>query len=187
MSGDAGEDAAATLRVVHHHAGRLRLRSDTFLSARPDEPDGASAGAAQAALDGTPGVRSVAHDGDTGSLLVEYDPSRITAQALLEIVSRASGLRAAGAPRPPSRTHGQRILDLCRDLNDAAYEHTAYRVDLRTVVPAALACLSAATLLFGKGNRMPRWDSLAYWSVNLFAMFHPREATRDPSPEPAPK
>ena len=186
MSMDEGEETADTLRVAHHHAGRLRLRSDAFLSDGPGAeagPDEAGRpGAARAALDGAPGVLSVEHDGDTGSLLIEYDPARVTAEALLALVARAARLRAAGTPTRPPRTQGQRILDLCRDLNDGAYELTGFRVDLRTVVPATLACLSAATLLLGRGNRMPRWDSLAYWSVNLFAMLHPREAAADRRP-----
>ena len=181
MSHEEGEEAADTLRVVHHHAGRLRLRSDTFLDGN------VRAEAAREALAVAPGVLSIGHEEGTGSLLIEYDPALITAESLLGLVARGSRLRAAGSPKAPDRSQGQRILDLCRDLNASAYELTGFRIDLRTVVPVTLACLSGAALLFGKGSRLPRWDSLAYWSVNLFAMFHPRGAERPPEPRRPPE
>lgn len=174
MSADAHEEGTPVLRIAHHHPGRLRLRSEAFLG------DSAPTTAALDALGATPGVLEAGHDQETGSLLIAYDPGRITADTIARGIARAAHLRPAGDPEPPRRSQGGRILDTLRGLNASAYEVTGFRLDLRAVVPAALACFSLATLVLGKGNRAPRWDSLAYWSVNLFAMFHGREAQAPP-------
>lgn len=180
MSTDPHERGTSVLRIAHHHPGRLRLRSEAFLG------DGDPAAAALEALAATPGIQSTGHDPQTGSLLITYDPGRITADTIARGIARAARLRPAADPEAPRRSQGGRVLDMLRDLNAAAYQSTGFRLDLRAMVPAALACLSVTTLVLGKGSRAPRWDSLAYWSVNLFAMFHGRETTAPPEADRPP-
>lgn len=172
----AGEhEEACVLRLVHHHPGRLRLRSPAFV-------DGdAAAARARDALLGSGAVLDVAHDERTGSLLIAYEPGRIAPDALAACAAEATGLRfVPGVPPCPERSHGARLIDACRDLNAATRELTGSRLELRLAVPAALAGISALTFFIDKGGRLPRWDSLAYWSITFFAMLHGREISAHP-------
>lgn len=169
----------APLRLVHHHPGRLRLRSDALCRG------GARAEAARRALNATPGVLFVGHDEETGSILVEYEPGSVAPDAIIGQAARATGLRFADVPENPRTALGERILRTARDANAVVYELTGGRADLRTLVPLALAGLSVGVLAT-KGDRLPRWDNLAYWSFNLFALLHVREInTMVPKPEPS--
>lgn len=174
---------APVLVIVHHHPGRLRLRSEALR-------DGdALAGRATGVLAASEGVLCVEHHPGTGSLLIEYDPARVSADALLERAAQASGLRAGREPpRRPERTHGERFVQTCREMNDAAWEAMGFRMEPRTLVPVGMAALAGAFFFLNRGQRMPRWDNLAYWSISLFAMLHGREMgapAAAPGAEPA--
>ena len=66
----AGEtpDRTRSLRLVHHHPGRIRMRADAFIDARE------LATRVMEALAAMPGVRGSQHTARTGSVLVEYTP-----------------------------------------------------------------------------------------------------------------
>lgn len=184
MSGGPASQEDAAVVLVHHHPGRLRLRSEAF------QDDDALAARAREALAAEGAVRRVEHDAATGSLLIEYEPGRIAPDELMERAACAAGLcLAPGEPRKPDRTQGERFLHACRQLNDAAYEVTGFRVEPRMLLPIGVAVLSGVSFLLSNGPRMPRWDNLAYWSLSLFAMLHGREinnvlsSVADPKPE----
>jgi hypothetical protein len=170
MSHGPAEGDAAVLRLAHHHPGRIRVRSEAFRGG-----DDLAARARDALL-ATGNVLRVEHDAGTGSLLIEYEPGRITPDEILARAANAAGLLVdLEEPCRPDRTHGERFLDVCRDLNDAAYVMTGFRVEPRTLLPVGVAVLSGVFFALNRGQRMPRWDNLAYWSVSLFAMLHGRE------------
>jgi hypothetical protein len=121
----------------------------------------------------------VEHDPATGSLLIEYQPGHAMPDEIIERASRAAGLCVhPGEPRRPDRTHGERILRACNELNESAYRMMGFRVEPRTLLPIGVAAMSAVFFVLNRGQRMPRWDNLAYWSVSLFAMLHGREIGR---------
>lgn len=170
MSQGPAELDAPVLRIVHHHPGRIRLRSEAF------QDGDAAAGRARDALIAAGGTTRVEHDAGTGSLLVEYDPARIGPDEILESAAAAAGLCVDRAgPCRPERTHGERFVRACRDLNDRAYEMTGFRVEPRTILPVGVALMSGVFFVLNRGQRMPRWDNLAYWSLSLFAMLHGRD------------
>lgn len=167
----AGEhEEGRVLRLVHHHPGRLRLRSPAFV-----DSDAAALPAREALLS-SGAVLDVAHDERTGSLLVVYAPGRIAPDTLAALAAEATGLRLApAAPDHPERSIGGRIIDAFDKLNTRTLELTGSRVDLRFAVPATLAGLSVVVLVAAKETRVPRWESLAYWSINFFILLHARE------------
>lgn len=65
---------------IHHVPGRLRVRSNAF-RCRPAE-----AQAAQNRLVALEGVTQVRLNGHAGSITVNYDPERLTKQALLDVM-----------------------------------------------------------------------------------------------------
>jgi hypothetical protein len=90
--------------VTSHIDGRIRLRSASLR-----DPD--IARQASLALDSKSGVRSVAANTRTGSLLVEYDPESLTSEDILQAVALPKEAeRTAPAPtRRRSRAENMRV------------------------------------------------------------------------------
>lgn len=179
-------DAAPTavLELVHHHPGRLRVRADVLR----DDP--ALAERLSVALDAVAGVTKVTHNPQTGSLLVEYEPGLAEPEAIVERIAQVAGLMSPFDPRavrPVVKPAGA-VIDGVRGLNAVVEELTGSRVDLRSLVPAALAGAAAYSFAYGKGPRLPRWDNLLWWSYSVFTSLHAREIARAgaaPPPEGA--
>ena len=162
------------LALIHHHPGRLRVRAECFRGS--DAPSGASViDRVRAALDMEPGITTVSHNLSTGSLLVEYQPGHAHAEAILMRIAAAAGL---DLPPDDDRRRGKApaivAIDAARELNDLVHEVTGYRADLRSIVPVGLAALAVYSFA-SRGDRLPRWDNLLYWSYNIFSQLHRRE------------
>jgi hypothetical protein len=161
------------LELVHHHPGRLRVRAEAFR----DEADGPSPlRAATLAIDG---VTRVDHNPRTGSVLVEYEPGVAEPDHILVEIARAAGLApvaedALRRARSPSLV----AVGVVQELNAVVGELTGQKADLRSLVPAGLAALSAYSWAFGKEPRLPRWDNLLWWSYSVFMNHHREEIER---------
>lgn len=159
------------LELVHHHPGRLRVRADAFArgSAVVDR--------VREAIEAQPGVTRFSHNARTGTLLVEYQPGLAEPDDVLERIADAAGLERPGkdAIRAFGRTPAILAVEAARELNAITAELTGSRADLRAIVPAALAALSAYSFVVHKDSRLPRWDNLLYWSYNVFFSLHRRE------------
>jgi hypothetical protein len=166
------------LRVAHHHPGRLRLRSKGF------EGGGKVRERATRALRGLSGVNDVSVAPHTGSVLVAYDPERIGPDAIALAVARAAGLELF----EPARRHGDEehpidvVIDVARELNAGVSELTQHKVDLRLLVPAALAGAGAYAFIVSKESRLPRWETLVYWAYSVFSIVNQREIERKTAP-----
>ncbi|MEZ4307254.1 MAG: hypothetical protein R3F14_04325 [Polyangiaceae bacterium] len=115
-----------------------------------------------------------------GALRRDWQSSWTTSLARQPLTPRAAAAAAGLELDPevacrPERTHAERFVSACHALHDTAYELTGYRVEPRTLAPAALAAVSMALLAVGRGSRLPRWDNLAFWSLSLFVMLHDRD------------
>lgn len=208
-----GRDA---LELVHHHPGRIRVRAEALRvhgksggngrknghdhrhdhehatsheDAHGEEADDVRALAAriQAGMEAMPGISRLAHNPQTGSLLVEYEPGLCEPDAIIARIAQIAGLLSPFDPRvknltPPSPAMA--AISATRELNAVVYELTGWRTDLRFIAPAALAALSAYSFAFNKREpRLPRWDNLLYWSYNIFSALHQREIVRAGSAE----
>jgi hypothetical protein len=169
-------DAAPTepgefLELVHHHPGRLRVRAEVL------RDDAELAARVTGALEGMPGITRVTHSARTGSVLVEYEPGLVEPDAIAERIAEAAQLISPFDPRAakPVFKPATALIDGTRGLNAIAEELTGGRVDLRSIVPAALAGAAAYSFAFGKGPRLPRWDNLLWWSYSVFSALHARD------------
>ncbi len=162
------------LELVHHHPGRLRVRSEAF------EDESPRAKAALEALRAVTGVGNVVYNPRTGSVLVEYDPALAEPDAIVEQIAVVAKLVSPFDPRAQRRPvqPANVLIDGARDLTAVAFELTGWRADLRSIVPAALAGAAAFSFMFGKGPRLPRWDNLLYWSYSIFSALHHKEIAR---------
>ena len=167
--GNAGANGA--LELVHHHPGRLRVRADAFR----EKPE--LVVMVREAVLGLPGITSFNHSPRTGSLLIEYEPGSTEPDDVVERIANAADLErpdeetVRARRRPPATV----VVRAARELNALSMDLTGSQVDLRTLVPTALAALSAYAFVYGKGPRLPRWDNLLYWSYNIFVSLHWRE------------
>jgi Heavy metal associated domain 2 len=177
---DSAPSDPEALRLVHHHPGRIRLRSEALCGA-----ENTAVARVRAALEQIPGVRRAEHRPRTGGLLIEYEPGSIEPDSLILRVAEAARL---GPPLDELEARRRRPTDLrwlvqaARELNTAAGEITGFRVDLRTIVPAVLVGAAVASFIAGAGQRVPRWDNLVFWSLSLGARFFREELARAKRP-----
>jgi hypothetical protein len=169
---EPSDDARDYLVLAHHHPGRLRVRADALV----DAPD--TFARIQGALDGVPGISNVAYTPCAGSVLIEYSPGLAEPDAIVALVAATVGI-APPLDEDEARRHRARpalvAIGAARELNGLARELTGGRADLRTLAPAAMAGLAVYSFFNGVGPRLPRWDSLLYWSFNVFLQLHRRE------------
>jgi hypothetical protein len=181
--GAASESAASAagakdaLELVHHHPGRLRVRADVL---REDEQHEASSLAVRVreTLEALPGVTRTTHNARTGSLLVEYEPGLVEPDAIVTRIAQIAGLASPFDPAArqlKSTTVAEMVVDGARELNAIVFELTGWKTDLRSIVPASLAALSAYSFIKTKEERLPRWDNLLWWSYSVFTQLHQRE------------
>ena len=163
-----------TLELVHHHPGRLRVRADVFALLAQG---GAAVSLVREAIEAQPGVTRLSHNARTGTLLVEYQPGLAEPDDLLQHIADAAGLERPGkdAIGAFGRSPALLAVEAARQLNAITAELTGSRADLRAIVPAALAALSAYSFVVHQDTRLPRWDNLLYWSYNLFSSLHRNE------------
>jgi hypothetical protein len=168
--------ALEPLELVHHHPGRLRLRADALIGNGLGKN---LADRVRSILESMPGVRNVRHNTRTGSLLVEYDPGMADANALVSRIANAAGLGEPLSPREARRMRrgpARATIDVAREINALTYELTGWRSDLRFIAPVALAGAAAYSLVTNKPNsRLPKWDTLLWYSYNVFTALHSRE------------
>ena len=157
------------LQLVHHHPGRLRVRADRF---RVDEE---AVARVREGLERLRGVTRFEHNVRTGSLLVEYQPGVAEPEALLAFIADAADLDRYSPKVAVPQEPGLVAIEAAREVNAITYELTGKRFDLRTMIPAGLVTMAAYAFLEQKGERLPRWDNLLYWSYNVFVHLHSRE------------
>ncbi|MBX3216049.1 MAG: hypothetical protein KF850_28675 [Labilithrix sp.] len=160
-----------SIEIAHHHPGRLRMRTDAFVD------DLQAAEPTRVGLARTPGVRSAAHDPRTGSLLVEYEPRVVDEGQLIVRACELSGLTLT-SPDAPATSAARRIVDFVREVDHRTESMTGGRLGLGVVIPGGLMALGVYSFFKSEHARLPRWDSLVYWSYSIFVHAHAR-ATRD--------
>lgn len=155
--------------LVYHHPGRLRLRGDALVRSA------SVAARMRDALSGLGGVSRVAHNAASGSLLIEYAPERIDADAILGALVDAE-IRLDAPPRRPDASRA--LVGAARELNAHVGDATRGAADLHGVVSFALGVGAVTTLVLGRQTRWPRWDNLLYWSYTFFRDIHARDLER---------
>ena len=159
--------ALPKVMLVYHHPGRLRLRGDVL------ERSASVALRLRDAVSCIDGVGRVAHNRASGSLLVEYAPERVDADAILCAVADA-GVRLEERPRRPDASRA--LVNAARELNAHVEEATRGAADLHGVVSFALGVGALTSLVMGRQSPWPRWDNLLYWSYTFFRDVRVREA-----------
>lgn len=156
------------LTLAHHHPGRLRLRGEWLRA-----PLTTAARALVQALGTLPGMSQVQHSGQTGSVLCEYQPAELTAEAIFEALSD-QGIEVV-EPTGERWDVAGAVYRVAAGANEVVRELTDQKADLKLLAPVGLAAWGVAQLV-----RSPvpvRWDNLLWWSYSLFTQLnHPHAA-----------
>ena len=167
MSTESGRPAER-LRVVHHHPGRIRVRSAVF------RDGGELADKVRRRVAASPGFRALSHNPVSGSLLIEYQVGELDTEALLAEVAAEAGLAGVwdgldGRGEPIDLAAA--IAQGARAVNRVVREATSDRADLGVIIPGALLAAAVASLILRPD--LPRWESLLYWSFTFFRDLNP--------------
>jgi hypothetical protein len=169
------------LRLVHHHAGYLRVRTAAFLGA-----DDASSivVAARTAAGAVPGFRSWSLNPKTGSVVIQYEPGALEPDDLLKHIAKSAGLPGVDVATPRKMNREEVVssfLDKVQGVNQTVSHLTGGRADLRELTPAALAVVSVVSFIVNdERGRLPHWMSALYRSYRIFMHWHrPEVRTRE--------
>jgi copper chaperone CopZ len=166
------------LRLLHHHAGYMRLQADPFAH---EEAEADEVAKARVAVEAVPGVRRWSHNPATASVVVEYEPGAVDADALIEKIAKKT--HSDGVEEVDSRSLDRIalvnvFLDFAQDVNRVVAKATGDRADLRELVPAAMLGSSIVSLVLGKRwtRYLPgRWTSNVYRAYRVFMNWHKAE------------
>lgn len=169
------------LRLVHHHAGYLRIRAGAFLHQDAGSP---IVTAARTAAEAVPGFRSWSFNPKTGSVVIQYEPGALDADDLLKHIAKCAGFRGveiATRTKVNRQEVVSRFLDTMEGINRAFDQLTGGRADLRELTPVALAAVSVVSFILNeKRGRWPEWSSTLYHSYRVFMHWHrPEVRTRE--------
>jgi hypothetical protein len=148
------------LTVVHHVAGRLRVRI----------PLHARTSGLTDAVTGLPGVLAASWSPRTRGLLVTYDRAAADAAAMIEAIAAHTG--AESAPAPPAAgaerpTLAATVTSLADDVNARVMSATGGLLTLGALVPLALAAWAAGEVLRGRVGPLA-WSSALWYAHGLF-------------------
>jgi hypothetical protein len=160
------------LELVHHHPGRLRVRARAFEKGPAGDE---VVTRVRQRLDGMTGVLNAAFTRSTGSVLVLYEPGIVEPDEIVAEIADAADLDLPGPETRDPRRPALIAIGVAEELDAAVQELSGRRVDLASLVPAALAGLAAFSWFRHPETRLPRWDNLAYWSFNVFTLLNRRE------------
>jgi hypothetical protein len=163
------------LRLVHHHAGYLRVRANAFTGTTAD----AVVARARAAAEATAGFRSWSHDPRTGSVVVQYEPGAVDADDLLKHIATSAGLSGVESHTVTKMNRDELVsvfMDAVQGVNKVIRDATGGRADLRELVPLALVGTAVVSfVLQNEYSRLPRWDSALYRGYRIFFNWHRKE------------
>jgi len=173
----AGEEQAKPLdeplRLVHHHAGYVRVRSSAFLRA---DSDSEVLTAARKAAESVSGFRSWSHNPKTGSAVIQYEPGEVEADDLIRHIAKSAGMPGVEVATPHKMTRQEVVsnfLDSVQSVNRTVSDLTGGRADLREIGPLALAAISVVSFILNEERgRLPQWSSALYHSYRVFMHWH---------------
>ncbi len=150
-------DMPGVIGLVHSLPGRSRFR----LPVLKGRPEPASELASR--LGGLQGVRKATACARTGSVLLEYDATRLTPELLAAAMVRLLGLERAFAGQVDS-TVRREIRHVARACNLAVYQQTGGLLDLRTAVLLGLALVGIKRLMAQRSLALPAGFTLLWWA-----------------------
>jgi len=169
------------LRLVHHHAGYLRVRTAAFLGVVDASP---VVTAARIAAEGVSGFRSWSLNPKTGSVVIQYEPGALEPDDLLKHIAKSAGLPGVEVATPRKMSREELVssfLDKVQGANQTVSHLTGGRADLRELTPAALAVVSVISFIVNdERSRLPHWMSALYRGYRIFMQWHrPEVRTRE--------
>ncbi|PID37827.1 MAG: hypothetical protein CSB49_08510 [Proteobacteria bacterium] len=159
-----GRGKRPPFEIIHTLPGRLRVRVGCL------QGDADAAAALVERLGALEGVKEVSADARTASVLIRFDDTPDTREAIVATLAVASGADREEQPAVPA---GQPTLltqlgELGRVANAEVLAHSGGLADLETLFAAGCGLYGLKTLLL-PGLTLSRWHgmTLMYWSYNI--------------------
>lgn len=173
---------ACVANISHSVPGRLRVRVEADTTGQRNNVLDAIK-----TLNARPGVDHVRTDRRTGSALVTYDPDELSVDDAVALLRNADAALESLAPPVVASAIEGGISDAAavvrggmRTANGSVMRATRGTVDIRVLLPIALAGLSARQLVRnGIGLKTMPWYVLAYYAFDSFIKLHGGPATTD--------
>ena len=147
------------VRTLHLLPGRARFAVKRL---QGDEP---MAGKLTDALTRVEAIEEVRVSPVTGSVLVQYDADRISADLLVAAIIKVLQLEGE-LDRPPSSVVGRELREISHAMNRAVYDRTGGILDLRTALFLSLAALGTTRLWRQGSLSLPAGFTLLWWAGN---------------------
>jgi hypothetical protein len=180
---DQGFTMAHDAEVVHHIPGRMRVKLPRM------KGKAAALDKIKHSISKMPGVTSVATNATTGSVLVNYDPGGFNEfhgsladhaeqhdlfvfkpPELTEVDGIADKIEGEAEFLAEHSEVARAVVNACKQVNDEVRRSTKNMVDLRVLVPLALA---AYTFTWQDPTMStPLWVTLGIFSFNSFVALH---------------
>ena len=172
---EQSETGGETLRLVHHHAGYLRIQADAFVN----QPDSSVLKAAKKVAESVPGFLSWNYNPKTGSVVVKYDPAELDADDFLKHIAKHASLGEIEQSSNSKRSRQELVgafLDTVQGIDRVVAQMTHEKADLRELVPIALVATSVVSFIVNDPqSRLPNWFSSLYRSYRVFMHWHRTE------------
>lgn len=147
------------VRLVHSLEGRVRFHVDTL--------KGASLRCQRLVqqLEGIEGVHSVMADSRTGSIVINYNKTKLKPDLLAAAIIRLLGLENQLRQYPQARLVKE-TRRFGNALNSAIYDKTGGLIDFWSLVPLLFIGLGVRKLATDRNNMFPTGVTLLWWGYN---------------------
>ena len=113
-------------------------------------------------------IHSVSINELTGSLLIKYDPEKVTPDIIFFLCVKLLGLEEE-ISKPPKPLIVEEVKEISTSLNRVVYEKSNGLVDLKTLIPISFAAYGVYKLATKTHPLAPGALTLLYWAYRDFS------------------
>jgi len=113
------------------------------------------------------GVSNAQANSITGSILIQFDESKLQADLLFAALIRLLGLEKEIERTPVPRLNKE-ISDIYKSMNQAVYAKTNGMLDVKTAIALLIAATGIYRILVERSVSMPATLTMIWWAYNSF-------------------
>ncbi len=148
------------IEVIHSLGGRIRFRSELLKICDISN-------LVTISLTKIDGINKVSPTLLTGSLLIDFDCSKIDKDLLVGAVYKLVGVEESLGKLQSSKIYAE-VQNVNNALNHALLDKTKGTIDLKTAIPISFVGLAAYQILNTKALSTPSSVTLLWWAYNSF-------------------
>jgi len=164
MNDANGNDITHQAKVVHRSRGRARVR----LARESRKPEHLAK--IKQHLEAQEGIQAVEVNGQTGSVLVQYDHETHTHQGIMSLLADVNVLAGVAVPEvSEGEEEGDKLTEAIKDLNTRIYRATGRKAHLGWIAFAGLTAFGIRqTIVYGVGLELIPGPVLLLAAIELY-------------------